>query len=264
MLLKRLFKNNTHNLLFKLIAGVGTNVNRLYENRNHDALSNGELTVLKKLSKVHPNIIFDVGANKGHYAKLILDTNPDAHIYCFEPVNDTYAILERSFGDQVPSNVTLIKKGLYKVNSDFEINIFPSNEHASLFDLRGINYSYIRKEKIDLVSLDSFAENHRIGSIDFVKLDLEGAEMDALLGMKNALSMKKIRAIQFEYGYINVTTRNLLADYYDFFKKYDYVIGKIYPKTVEFRDYRIKHEDFIGPNYIAVRKDDSELIRLLS
>lgn len=33
---------------------------------------------------------------------------------------------------------------------------------------------------------------------------------------------------------------------------------------VEFRDYQFKHEDFIGPNFIAVHKADAAMIKLLS
>jgi hypothetical protein len=69
--------------------------------------------------------------------------------------------------------------------------------------------------------------------------------------------------VQFEYGYINIATRILLIDYYEFFTKHGYIVGKLYPNKVEFRDYAFKHEDFIGPNFIAVRKTDIELIELL-
>ena len=48
--LKRLFKRNSHNNLLKALAGFGRAINRLYENRNHDIYSNGELTLLKKNS----------------------------------------------------------------------------------------------------------------------------------------------------------------------------------------------------------------------
>jgi hypothetical protein len=70
--------------------------------------------------------------------------------------------------------------------------------------------------------------------------------------------------VQFEYGYINITTKRLLIDYYNFFEKYDYLVGKIFPKIVEFRKYNLIYEDFLGPNFIAVKKTETELIKLLS
>ena len=261
-MLKRLFKRNTHNLLFKALAGFGRSMNRFYENRNHDVFSNGEYTVLKKLRKIEPKVIFDVGANIGNYAELIIKTNPTAQILCFEPVHKTFSILKKNLSHHA-NKITFVQKGLFKENTTREINLYPENEHASLFDIKGLDYKIVEKEMIDLVSCDSFMNQEQFGGVDFIKLDLEGGEMDALHGMQNALTNGKIRAIQFEYGYINTTTKNLLVDYYDFFKKYDYILGKIYPKSVEFRDYKHKHEDFIGPNFIALHKDDSELIDIL-
>ena len=54
MSLKRIFKRNSHNFILKPLAGFGRSLNRLYENRNHDIYSNGELTVLKKLVRINP------------------------------------------------------------------------------------------------------------------------------------------------------------------------------------------------------------------
>jgi hypothetical protein len=41
-------------------------------------------------------------------------------------------------------------------------------------------------------------------------------------------------------------------------------LGKIFPKKVEFRKYDFIYEDFIGPNFIAVKKSETKLIDLLS
>jgi hypothetical protein len=83
------------------------------------------------------------------------------------------------------------------------------------------------------------------------------------LGFEEHIKAKKIKMVQFEYGYINITTRKLLIDFYDFFEKHGYTLGKIYPKTVEFKDYHYKLEDFLGPNIIAVSNNETELINLL-
>jgi hypothetical protein len=65
-------------------------------------------------------------------------------------------------------------------------------------------------------------------------------------------------------GYINISTKKLLIDFYSFFEANGYVLGKIFPKTVEFRKYEFKYEDFIGPNFIAVKKAETNLINSLS
>jgi FkbM family methyltransferase len=262
--LKRYFKRNTHNLLFKALAGFGRSFNRFYENRNHDILSNGEHFVLKQLSKLNPAIIFDVGANVGNWGILARKTCPNTRIYAFEPVPKTYQKLISSFEALGLQNITPIRSGLYKETTTLKINHYASNEHSSIFDVQGANYVTQEVMEIDLLNGDDFMAEQGIDFIDFVKLDVEGAEMDALTGLSNAISNNQIRLIQFEYGYINVTTKMLLVDFYNFFGKHGYVVGKLYPKKVHFREYSFKHEDFIGPNFIAVRKSDQEIINLLS
>ena len=56
----------------------------------------------------------------------------------------------------------------------------------------------------------------------------------------------------------------MLIDFYNFLESKNYIVGKIFPKTVEFRKYEFKYEDFIGPNFIAVKKSETELIKSLS
>jgi FkbM family methyltransferase len=260
--LKRIFKRNTHNLLFKLISSAGRSINRMYENRNHDTQSNGEEWLLQRISKVNPKVIFDAGANTGKYCILAKKHNPSAQVICFEPVNSTFDKLKSAVSSL--KNIIFVKSGLFDENKKITINIYPSHTHASVFDLKAIPYESVGKEEIDLIVGDEYLKSNKIEFVDLLKLDIEGAELNAIKGFKNALEQKKIRLIQFEYGYINITTKNLLIDYYEYLSQFGYCVGKLYPKQVEFRDYKQKHEDFIGPNMIAVRRDDAELIKLLS
>lgn len=260
--LKQLFKRNTRNIILKTLAGFGRSMNRLYENRNHDPYSNGESTVLEKLNTLLPKIIFDGGANVGDYSLLASEYCKNAKVYSFEPVESTYELLKNNISAN--KNINPVNSGLYSENVKKEIKIYNSHTHSSLYEIKGIDYAVQKTEIIELVTGDSFMEHNSIDKIDFIKLDVEGAELDAIKGFEKSLVNNKIRMIQFEYGYINITTKNLLADYYDFFKKYNYIIGKIYPKHVEFRAYHFKHEDFIGPNYIVIHESDNALKNLLS
>jgi len=260
--LKRIFKQNTHNSFFKALAGFGRSLNRLYENRNHDIYSNGEITVLKKIARTNPGIIIDAGANVGDYSMLANQIMPACKIYAFEPVESTFQHLLSSIKDL--KNVVPIKKGLFKENCELAINLFASNEHSSIYDIEGLPIGSDSQQKIELVRGDDFIKDNQIDSIDFLKLDVEGAEYDALLGFENAIKHGAIKAVQFEYGYINISTKKLLVDYYHFFEANGYIVGKIFRKLVEFRKYHFKYEVFIGPNFIAVKKTETGLINILS
>ena len=259
---KRIFKQNTHNLFFKALAGFGRSLNRLYENRNHDIYSNGEITVLTKIATMKPTLIIDGGANVGDYSVMANQIMPDCTIYAFEPVEATFQHLLSNIKDL--KNVVPIKKGLFKENCELSINLFASNEHSSIYDIEGLPIGSDQQQKIELVRGDDFIKDNHIDSIDFLKLDVEGAEYDALLGFETAIKNGAIKAVQFEYGYINISTKKLLIDYYTFFEANGYVLGKVFPKIVEFRKYHFKYEDFIGPNFIAVKKTETALIKMLS
>lgn len=262
MSLKRLFKRNSHNFIFKPLAGFGRALNRFYENRNHDIHSNGEITVLRKLAKTQPSVIIDGGANVGDYSVMAGSMFPGCRIYSFEPVKDTFQKLSEKM--KFHSDIHPINKGLFKENCSKEINLFETDEHSSLYNIEGLQYTSNQKEVIELIRGDDFVKEKNIESIDLLKLDIEGAEYDALSGFEESLRNGIIKMVQFEYGYINVTTKNLLIDYYNFFEKHDYLVGKIFPKIVEFRKYDLIYEDFLGPNFIAVKKTETGLIELLS
>ena len=255
---KRFFKRNSHAILFKGLAGFGRALNRFYENRNHDIYSNGESEVLKKISKNNPSVIIDGGANIGKYSLRANELCPNASIYAFEPVPATFAKLQENVKDF--KNIIPIAKGLYSDSCSKTINIFKSSTHSSLVDFKRRTRKPIDQQEIDLIKGDDFMKEYEVAEIDFLKMDLEGADYDALLGFENSIQNKKIKAIQFEYGEVNIQTKKLLADYYDFFEKNGYVVGKIFPKIVEFRKYEFRYEDFIGPNFIAVKETELDLI----
>ncbi|MBK8492077.1 MAG: FkbM family methyltransferase [Saprospirales bacterium] len=218
--------------------------------------------LLRKIAKLNPTVIFDGGANIGKYSLLVNSVIPGCEIHSFEPVTLTFQILKKNIKNF--DNITPVNKGLYKENCKKEINIFNSSTHSSIYDIQGLSYAPKEKAEIELIRGDDYVAAHQIAQIDLLKLDVEGAEYEALQGFKNCIEAKKIRVVQFEYGYINISTKNLLIDFYNFFQSNGYRVGKIFPKIVEFRDYEFKYEDFLGPNFIAVSESDDQLIQLLS
>jgi hypothetical protein len=83
-------------------------------------------------------------------------------------------------------------------------------------------------------------------------------------GFSDLLRQGRINVIQFDYGLVNILNSMLLRMYYEHLGALGFVIGKIYPTYVDFRDYDLGDEDFRGPNYMAVLRDRADLIHLLS
>jgi len=231
-----------------------------YENLNYDVDSNGESRVLQQLSKFSFSCLFDVGANEGDWALRASRLYPAAIVHAFEIMPQTYQVLRGKIAGC--KNVIANNRGLLDEEREVDLKYFPENSTVtSVYDVPYPGEYKMVKAKV--TRGDDYVAGGGIPFIDLLKIDVEGAEHLVLKGFQECLRKRKIAVIQFEYGKANILSRFLLADYYDFFRQYGYKIGKIYPTYVDFRDYDLDHEDFIGPNYLAVQEDRNDLLKEL-
>ncbi len=257
---KNIYKKNCRSIFFKVLSTLGRKANFIYENRNYRSESNGEDVVLNKLRSHKINIIFDVGANIGNWSKSASKVFSNSQIYAFEPIIQNFEKLS----ELKLKNVHSYNFGLGDKNHEIEFNLYEnSHELCSQFDF-SMHSEVPRKTKVSILEGKKFCQENDITNIDFLKIDTEGADLNVIEGFEDLLKNNKIRVIQFEYGRINIVSKDLLFDFYQYLSKFNYRIGKIYPKNVEFRDYKYEHEDFIGPNFIAVKSDEQEIINTLS
>jgi FkbM family methyltransferase len=239
-----------------------------YENFDYDFYKNGEFGLLKRLASGNysgstdvPYVIFDVGANVGHWTINASEIFPTAVLHCFEAIQPTLMELKRN--TQNRKNITVNEFGLLNIEDELLFKYYPESSVLSgMYDFPIEAKHEFVKGRVRIG--DDYVEENDIKKIDFLKIDVEGAENLVLEGFKRSLKQKKIQMIQFEYGMANIITKFLLYDFYRFFKEYGYTLGKIYPGFVEFRDYDLQQEDFRGPNFLAVREDCSDLIKTLS
>ena len=67
---------------------------------------------------------------------------------------------------------------------------------------------------------DQFAEENRIQSIDFLKIDTEGHDYDVLAGARQLLVSNRINVIQFEFNKMNVVSRIFFKDFFNLLENY--------------------------------------------
>jgi len=261
MRFKNFYKRNCRNILFKVIVAIGESVKKIYENRNYNCETNGEEFLLQKFVGKNIRVIFDVGANIGSWTNLCTKYHPNANIYSFEPIPETYKALE--IIGRTNDKIHTYNIGLGSENKNVEFKFYQeSHELCSQFSFKHGEAS--KTISVTLKAGDSFMLESKIEVIDFLKIDTEGADLDVLKGFIETLKNKKIRIIQFEYGQINIVSKNLLYDFYQFLESHGYVVGKIYPKFVSFKKYKYSMEDFLGPNYLAVHESEVDIIKALS
>jgi FkbM family methyltransferase len=135
------------------------------------------------------SIIIDVGAHAGQFTKLFSALVPEGHVYAFEPGGYASSILKKVIRLYRLKNVTHINKGLGKQYKKENL-IIPLKQSGSL----GFGLSHIGNDKqdvratisetIEIIMLDTFAKDENLERVDFIKADIEGWEMQLLLGAK--------------------------------------------------------------------------------
>jgi FkbM family methyltransferase len=135
------------------------------------------------------DVCVDAGAYNGDSAKLFLDKigNNDGYVYSFEPNADNYERSTRNLGAY--KNVTVVQKGLWSF--DTVLTFMPNAGDAAgssfvLGSAAGAEY------RVPVTSLDTFFKDTVDSKLPtYIKLDIEGAEKEALLGAADIIKRRK-------------------------------------------------------------------------
>ena len=106
-------------------------------------------------------------------------------VYSFEPQDEMADIMSKKFSKYGLSNIRVINKGIFSHKSSMLVDKGTYNAGFSIVDL---DKSVKDQVRIDLIDIDSFVIDHKLKRLDFVKMDIEGAEIEALKGAKKALN----------------------------------------------------------------------------
>ncbi len=120
------------------------------------------------------NVIVDVGANVGFATAYFSCSYPDAQIYCFEPDPVAFLLLRdncRQLGNCTPYPI-----GLYSDDVSKTFYLGESSVHSSIHN----NSLSATSQTIYLRKADSFFIENGITSIDILKVDTEGCEVEIL------------------------------------------------------------------------------------
>jgi hypothetical protein len=127
---------------------------------------------------------------------------------------------------------------------------------ASLYD-REISHHGVKLEQKQFVKVETLANlarKHQLDQIDFLKLDLEGHELEALKGAESLLENHAIRAIQFEFGGCNIDSRTYIRDFWQLLHdRYNYSLYRLVPnrKLMKLEKYSESLERFTWQNLLA-------------
>ncbi|MDE3057021.1 MAG: FkbM family methyltransferase [Bacteroidota bacterium] len=133
------------------------------------------------------DVFFDLGANVGFYAFLVAPLcGKRGSVHAFEPNPNLVPNLLRS-AELNSSTCDVVVNGVAVGREDGgEISLYFSSDAQDI----GVTSTYPHpwldsnsKITVPVTSIDAYRECHKLERIDYVKIDIEGAELDALQGM---------------------------------------------------------------------------------
>src|SRR2546423_3368018 len=222
-----------------------------------------ERVVSAALKDVEGPVVFDVGANVGDYAALVARHVPSALCYAFEPSRRVYEqlasnVAARGDGGRVKTfNLGLsdeektVEMYSYTVEGE-EVSLISSIDRRLPTQVVRVEVS--ASEQVEVRTLDGFCEEHGVGRVDFLKLDVEGHELAVLRGARRMLAEGAVSMIQFEFGPANIYSRTYFYDFWSLLAG-EFDIYRVIPKGIVPVAYYGEHREiFLTTNYLAVRR----------
>ncbi len=137
------------------------------------------------------DVYIDVGANVGAFALVACShVGVQGKVIAFEPVSHVYEQLKYHLQLNHLSQMTIEKLALFNENTQLNL-ILSSNENlgmSSVFKHDAING---KTEMVNAVRGDDYFSQKNFSKIDFIKMDIEGAELFALQGLEETLKKYK-------------------------------------------------------------------------
>lgn len=235
---------------------------RLSGKENMIPESNGEFYILEKIIKLCPNekmIFFDVGSNVGAYLEKIINLSLKYkkifQILSAEPTKETFKLLKEKYGKY---NINFLNNAIGKNEKMVPLYCLPDNNLSgqnSIFAQSFLNSNY----KVQQKTIDQIVKENEILSIDFLKLDIEGAECDAIEGAQESLKKKIIKYIIMEYNRTWIASNGSIEKIFNYCKKYNYDLYRIKKNTLlSISYYHHTLDDFSYCNLLLVKQGEKK------
>jgi len=160
------------------------------------------------------DICFDVGANIGYYTLLFSSCH--ATCYSFEPHPRTFEMLRRNVALNKNLNANLYQSGISSDKTDRKLYHSSDTSGNNSFEIIGDsdNFTIAENETIDI-----FCSENGINYINFLKVDVEGHEMNVIQGALRMIKSGCIENIYIEHkGMIRIDgVTDVINDVYDWF-----------------------------------------------
>ncbi len=159
---------------------------------------------------------FDIGAHFGQFTLVGASAVDSGAVHSFEPGPTQFAYLTRNVQLNGYKNVRLNNVALGEKEGQMGFEVGPARNLGASHLVEGPSETNVR-----VMALDNYCEENKIASIDALKIDVEGAELNVFKGAKNMLSQTPPKVIFYEcvsslterFGYPPAKVHELLTSY---------------------------------------------------
>jgi FkbM family methyltransferase len=146
---------------------------RIYGNQNH---------------WIQPgDVVLDCGANIGVFTREALNAGA-SKVIAIEPAPENLECLRRNLAPEIAAGKVIVyPKGVWDKDDWLQLHIHHDNAAADSFVIQS-GKSTETAEKLPLTTIDKMVAELKLDRVDFIKMDIEGAEPKALVGGKATLA----------------------------------------------------------------------------
>lgn len=163
-----------------------------------NSFEKSEIEFVRKSLK-EGDVFFDIGANGGFYTIIAAkQVGSTGHVFAFEPGLRELSLLHRNIEINNLSNVTIIKQAVTNRKGTTKFGVSRDGAMNSLSKTNHPEQQIEEWQTVKTISIDEFMQEFNIPKINFIKIDVEGAEKLVLEGAKKLLSANRNITILFE------------------------------------------------------------------
>ena len=134
----------------------------------------------------------DVGANIGYFTLLMANrVGPQGKVIAFEPLAENFRILQENIQLNGHTNVVAENLALMSRTERIELRSATPGAITWVASVRIDQNSAVESQSVEAVTLDEYVQKKGIAKVDFLKIDVEGAEASVLEGATNVLNRDK-------------------------------------------------------------------------
>jgi FkbM family methyltransferase len=135
---------------------------------------------------IHPgDIVLDCGANVGSFTRMALEQGA-AIVVAIEPAPDNVECLRRSFASEVAAGKVIVyPKGVWDKDDFLTLSVSNTTSAMDSFVIQKDTHTGV---KVPLTTIDKLVPELKLPRVDFIKMDIEGAEQRALAGGARTLA----------------------------------------------------------------------------